>query len=82
MTTVEERLLPSADPVQLVESLVPELAIALDPRHFCVKAPLTQCAGPHASNFLRGDEPRVLQDADMLLHAGQGHVELGGEVGD
>jgi len=39
-------------------------------------------AGPHAPGLLGGDEPGLLQDTDVLLHAGQGHVELLGEVRD
>ena len=41
-----------------------------------------ELAGPHAPHLLSGDEPRLLQDADMLLHAREGHVELFGKVGD
>jgi hypothetical protein len=41
-----------------------------------------RAAGPHAPDLLRGDEPRLLQDADVLLHAGEGHVELLGKVRD
>ena len=36
----------------------------------------------HAPDLLRGDEPRLLQDADMLLHAREGHVEFLGKVCD
>ena len=32
--------------------------------------------------FSRGDEPGLFQDADMLLHAREGHVELLGKVRD
>src|SRR5262249_2245196 len=41
-----------------------------------------ELAGPHAPDLLRGDEPGPLQDADVLLHAREGHVELHGEVRD
>ena len=30
----------------------------------------------------RGDKPRLLQDANMLLHAREGHVELLGKIRD
>src|SRR6185436_18119822 len=39
-------------------------------------------AGPHAPDLRRGDEPRLFQDADVLLHARSGHVELVGKVRD
>src|SRR5262249_51548376 len=70
------------NPVQIVEARVPELAVPPDPAR-----PLPQCAqaepaGPHAPALLGGDEPRLLQHADVLLHAREGHVELRGKVGD
>jgi hypothetical protein len=37
---------------------------------------MTELAGPHAPDLLRGDKPRPLQDADMLLHAREGLVKL------
>src|SRR6185503_8312593 len=33
-------------------------------------------------DLLRGDEPRLLQDGDMFLHAREGHVEFLGKVRD
>ena len=44
-------------------------ASALRPR--CPKL-----AGPHPSDLLRDDEPRPLENLDVLLHAGQRHLEL------
>src|ERR1700741_223009 len=41
-----------------------------------------ELASPHAADLLGRDEPRPLQDADVLLHAREGHVELVGKVGD
>src|SRR5580765_4438304 len=55
--------------VQLVESGVPELVVPLDPCRLLLQSAQAELAGPHASDLLRGDEPRLLQDADMLLHA-------------
>ena len=37
-------------------------------KHVGILAP-AELAGPHAPDLLRGDEPRLLQDADVLLHA-------------
>src|SRR6202042_646600 len=68
--------------VQLVEACVPELAVPLDPGRLFLQPAEAKLAGPHAPYLLRGDEPRLLQDADMLLHAGERHVKLIGEVRD
>src|SRR5262245_42589712 len=63
-------------PVQLVEACVPELAVPLDPCRLFLQSEQAEPAGPHPPELLRGDEPRLFQDADMLLHARQRHVEL------
>src|SRR5579863_9416256 len=68
--------------VQLVEAFSPELAVPLDPCRFFLQPAQAELAGPHAPDLLRGDEPRPLQDADMLLHARERHVELLGKLGD
>src|SRR5437773_153889 len=68
--------------VQLVEACVPELAVPLDPCRLFLQSAQAERAGPHAPDLLRGDEPRLLQDADVLLHAREGHVELLGKVCD
>src|SRR5262245_20366542 len=54
----------------------------LDPLGLGVQPGLSQSACPHASHLLCGDEPGLLQDADVLLHAGQRHLELLGEARD
>jgi hypothetical protein len=68
--------------VQRVEACVPELAVSLDPCSFLLQSARAELAGPHAPDLLRGDEPRLLQDADMLLHAREGHAEFLGKVRD
>src|SRR6187399_1366591 len=68
--------------VQLVEAQVPELAVPLDPRRLFLQSARAELAGPHAPDLLRCDEPGLLQDADVLLHAREGHVELLGKVRD
>src|SRR4051812_7031478 len=68
--------------VQLVEASVPEPAVPLDPCRLFLQSAPTEPAGPDATDLLRDDEPRPLQDADMLLHTRQGHVELLGKVRD
>src|SRR6476469_5809319 len=68
--------------VQLFEACVPELAVPLDPCRLFLQSAQAELAGPHAPDLLRGDEPRLLQDGDMFLHAREGHVEPLGEVRD
>src|SRR6185436_5734952 len=68
--------------VQLVEACGPELAVPLDPCRLFLQCAKAELAGAHAPDLLRGDEPRLLQDADVLLHAREGHVELLGKVRD
>src|SRR3954463_1875793 len=68
--------------VQLVEACVPELAVPLDPSSLFLQSAEAEPAGPHAPDLLRRDEPRLLQDADVLLHAREGHVELLGKLRD
>src|SRR5688572_68094 len=68
--------------VQLVEARAPELAVPLDPCRLFLQPAQAELAGPHTPDLLRGDEPRLLQDADVLLHAREGHVELRGELRD
>src|SRR3984885_936021 len=68
--------------LQLVEACVPELAVLLDPRRLILQPARPQLAGPHAPDLLGSHEPGLLQDADVLLHAREGHVELLGKVRD
>src|SRR5512143_236236 len=70
------------DLVQLVEACVPELAVPLEPCRLFLQSARAALAGPHAPELLRGDEPGLLQNADVLLHAREGHVELLGKVRD
>src|SRR5262245_36549272 len=70
------------DLVQVVKACVPEPAMPLEPCRLLLQSARAELAGPHAPDFLRGDEPRLLQDADVLLHAREGHVELLGKVRD
>src|SRR6185436_20114097 len=70
------------NPVQLVKARVPELPVPLEPCRLFLQSARAELTGPHAPELLRGDEPGLLQDADMLLHAREGHVELLGQVRD
>src|SRR5262245_40266943 len=68
--------------VQLVEACVPLLAILLDPGRLFLQSARADRASPHAPDLLRGDESGLLQDADVLLHAREGHVEPLGKIRD
>src|SRR5436309_731806 len=54
--------------VELVKARGPELAVALDPCCLFFQCASAELAGPHTSDLFRGDEARLLQDADVLLH--------------
>src|SRR5262249_31030530 len=47
-----------------------------------VRPPHAERAVPHAPDLLRGDEPRLFQDADVLLHSRERHVKLLGKIRD
>src|SRR3954464_6733104 len=68
--------------VQLIEAFVPAPAVPLEPHRLFLQSARAQLARPHAPDLLRGDEPRLFQNADVLLHARERHVELLGEVRD
>src|SRR5690242_10649278 len=68
--------------VQLVKAFVPALAVPLQPRRLFLQSARAELARPHPPDLLRGDEPRLLQNADVLLHARERHVKLLGEVRD
>src|ERR1043166_5077881 len=68
--------------VQRREPFAPPPAVALEPRRLSLQAARAQPPRPHASDFLRRDEPRLLQHADVLLHARERHLELLGQVRD
>src|SRR6185295_5822939 len=55
--------------VQLVEARVPKLAVPLDPYRLFLQPARAELAAPHAPDLLRGDKPRLLQDADVFFHA-------------
>src|SRR6187200_1782058 len=70
------------NPVQLVEACVPKLAVPLDPCRLFLQSAEAELAGPHAPDLLGDDQPRLLQDADVLLHTGQSHVKPAGKLGN
>src|SRR5262249_17857104 len=68
--------------IQRVEARLPHLAVLIDPCRLIAELAFAELAGPHTPDLFRGDETRPLQNADVLLHAREGHAELFGEVGD
>src|SRR5215831_11976267 len=70
------------DLVQLAEPRVPELVIPLDPRRHFFQSARADPAGAYAADFFRDDEPGLLEEADVLLHAREGHLELVGKIRD
>src|SRR5262245_34822386 len=68
--------------VQRVEACAPELAVPLDPRGFFFQCAHAKPTGSDAPGLFSRDERCPLQDANMLLHAREGHMELSGEVCD
>ena len=68
--------------VEAVVTFLGLLAIPLDPFGLLLEATEAEPAGADAPDFLGRNEPSPLEDADMLLHARQGHAEPFGEFGD
>jgi hypothetical protein len=53
--------------VQSIEAGLEELAMRLDPLGLSLEAATPKLAGSHPSDLLRHDEPRPLQNLDVLL---------------
>src|SRR5262245_57555410 len=66
--------------LQRVEPRIAEPALLLEPGCHFLQPARAELAGPHAADLLGGDEPGLLQHADVLFHAGQRHVEPVGQV--
>src|SRR3569623_173569 len=70
------------DFVQFREACRPHVAVAFDPDRFLFEATATEAAGANSPDLLGDDQARLLEDADVLLHACEGHVEPFGKLGD
>src|SRR6266508_4054691 len=79
-STVVVRLSPSG--VQPVEAPLPLLPVHLDPLHRVLQAFGTEAAVPGPSDLLGRDQPRLLEDLDVLLHPGEGDAERLGQLAD
>src|SRR6478609_860112 len=66
--------------IQFVEARVPEPSVLFEPRCLFLQATHAEPAGPYAPHLFRRDETGLLQDADVLHHARERHLELFGEV--
>src|SRR4051794_11708498 len=58
------------DVIQRAEARVPQLLVLLDPPGHFLEAARADPARAHPPHLLCGDEAHVLQNADVLLHAG------------
>src|SRR5262245_40994004 len=68
--------------IQGVEPRFPKPAIVFEPCRPFLQSAATELAGAHAPDFLGDHEAGLLQNADVLLHAREGHVEVIGQVRD
>src|SRR5689334_17651279 len=64
---------------QRIEAGVPELAEPFHPGGLHFEPAWPDPAGARAPDLLDGDESRLLEHADVFLHAREGHLELVGE---
>src|SRR5919201_4370277 len=67
---------------ELIEARVPKLSVPFDPRALFFQPPHAELARAHSPDLLGRDEPRLLQDTDVLLHARQRHVKFLGQRRD
>ena len=65
-----------------VEPGFQHLPVVLDPRGLVVKRRGPSLQVRTRPTFSVRHEPRVLEDLHVLLDAGEGHVEVGGELAD
>src|SRR5262245_14415097 len=70
------------DRVQRLEACAPDKVVPRDPRRRFLQPAHAERAGPHAPDLLRGDEPRLFQDAHVLLHSRERHVKPVGKLRD
>jgi len=73
---------PLEERADAVELGFEHLVVLRDPGGFGGEPSRAERAGPDASDLLRPHQPRLLEQLHVLLHAGEGHVELLGQLGD
>lgn len=70
------------DIIERIEAFGPESTVGFDPRGFLFQSAPTEFASPNPPNLFGSDQARLLKHADVLLHAGEGHLESLGEGAD
>src|SRR5882724_8048682 len=68
--------------VQTIESLFPDVAVALGPLGNRFERGPLDAARPPLRITPAGDQPRTLEDPEVLGHRGHAHVERLGELAD
>ena len=66
----------------MIEALIPEALVAVEPVSGFLHGPGLQPAGDGAAVLLADDEARLGEDADVLHHRRQGHRERFGQFAD
>lgn len=67
---------------QTVEPGIPEFLVPIQPLERALQRASLQLAAHHAANLLPCDEPRILEDREMLDEAGERHPERLGQRAD
>jgi hypothetical protein len=67
---------------QAVEPRIPELLVALQPRERGLQRTALELTAHHAAGLPSLDEPRILQNAEMLDESRQRHAEWLGQLPD
>jgi hypothetical protein len=67
---------------QAVEPRIPELLVALQPRERGLQRTALELTAHHAAGLFPLDEPRILQNAEMLDESRKRHAEWLGQLPD
>jgi hypothetical protein len=67
---------------QAVEPRIPEFLVALQPRERGLQCTAFELTAHHAAGLFSLDEPRILQNAQMLDESRQRHAERLGQLAD
>ena len=67
---------------QAVEPRIPELLVALEPRERGLQLTALELTAHHAAGLLSLDEPRILQDSEMLDESRKRHAKWLGQLPD
>ena len=67
---------------QAVKPRIPELLVTLQPRERGLQRTALELTAHHAAGLLSLDEPRILQNAEMLDESRKRHAEWLGQLAD